>query len=368
MSEGRESQERGPFQQGEPPWETGTHPVVRPAPGAPRLGFAGAGWFGRRQMEELREGGIAEVTAVAEPVEGLRARAASMAPDATVVPRFRDLLELDLDGVVIATPSPLHVEHAALALERGLAVFCDRPLASTASDTRMVLDAARVADRLLAVDLPYRSTTAVRAIYQIVRSGQLGRLYAGHFVLHTSGAEDVWRRERDGRGCLVDLGGELIDLALWLFGQPAVIGGHSRRFEGGRRLDRDGAGVEDVALVELDLEGGAAIDLACSRNLHTGRDAVFELSVYGERGGVAVKNEGGSPTDLVAEVCHGPTRRIVRPAPVPLTGPALREWCEQLAEGRGYDPAIERLAGVADVVDGLYRGGLPGRVTGAGRA
>lgn len=352
----------GPLQQGEPPWETGTHPVVRPPPGAPRLGFAGAGWFGRRQMEELREGGIAEVTAVAEPVGGVRARAAGLAPDAILVPRFRDLLDLDLDGVVIATPSPLHVEHAIAALESGLAVFCDRPLASTARDTRLVLDAARAADRLLAVDLPYRATTAVRAIYQIIRSGQLGRLYAGHFVLHTSGAEDAWRRERHrGRGCLVDLGGELIDLALWLFGQSVVTGGHGRRFEGGRRLDSESEGIEDVALIELDLEGGAALDLACSRNLHTGRDAVFELSVYGERGGVAVKNEGGSPSDLVAEISHGPTRRIVRPAPVPLTGPALREWCEQLAEGRGYDPAIERLAGVADVVDALYRGAEPGR-------
>jgi predicted dehydrogenase len=58
--------------------------------------------------------------------------------------------------VVIATPSALHAEQSIAALTSGAAVFCQKPLGRTADEVRQVVDAARTADRLLAVDLSYR--------------------------------------------------------------------------------------------------------------------------------------------------------------------------------------------------------------------
>ena len=86
----------------------------------PRLGFLGVGWIGRNRLESLAATGIAEVAAVADVDDALREGAHAFAPEAAAVSSLDELLELDLDGLVIATPSALHAEQAITALERGL--------------------------------------------------------------------------------------------------------------------------------------------------------------------------------------------------------------------------------------------------------
>src|SRR5207253_8126891 len=130
----------------------------------------GVGWIGLNRLEALREAGAAEVAAFVDPAVELAGveRAGSL----------DELLEGELDGVVIATPSALHAEQAIAALERGLAVFCQKPLGRNAAETARVVEAARRADRLLGVDLSYRFTEAARRVRELVRSGDLGEIYA----------------------------------------------------------------------------------------------------------------------------------------------------------------------------------------------
>ncbi|HEX6616513.1 MAG TPA: Gfo/Idh/MocA family oxidoreductase, partial [Gemmatimonadales bacterium] len=122
----------------------------------PRLGFLGTGWIGRHRLEAVAASGAAEIAAVVDPVPANAGAAGAAAPGAQVLGSFDELLDAGLDGIVIATPSALHAEQSIGALERGLAVFCQKPLARTAAETRAVVEAARRADRLLAVDLSYR--------------------------------------------------------------------------------------------------------------------------------------------------------------------------------------------------------------------
>ncbi|MGN6201867.1 MAG: Gfo/Idh/MocA family protein, partial [Solirubrobacterales bacterium] len=98
-------------------------------------------------MEALARDGLAQVTAVADPTAEALEAAAEAAPSAVRMGSLEELLEHDLDGIVIATPSALHADQAVAALERGLAVFCQKPLARDAAETRRVLEAARAADR-----------------------------------------------------------------------------------------------------------------------------------------------------------------------------------------------------------------------------
>src|SRR4051794_32114312 len=107
-----------------------------------RLGFLGVGWIGRDRMLAIHRSGTAEVSAVADASPDV-ARAAAAEVGAEVVP-VADLLDGGgLDGVVIATPSALHAEQATRALASGAAVFCQKPLARTASECAEVIDAAR---------------------------------------------------------------------------------------------------------------------------------------------------------------------------------------------------------------------------------
>ena len=131
---------------------------------APRLGFLGVGWIGRHRLEAINWSGLARIAAIADPCAEATAAARRAAPFASVFTTIDDLLTQDLDGIVIATPSGLHAVQSMTGLESGLAVFCQKPLARTASEATRIVDSARTADRLLGVDLSYRHLNSAVAV------------------------------------------------------------------------------------------------------------------------------------------------------------------------------------------------------------
>ena len=301
----------------------------------PRLGFAGAGWIGRNRLEAVVGAGAAEAAAVADPaVEG-------------ALQSFDELLEQDLDAVVIATPSALHAEQALAALERGLPVFCQKPLGRTAAEARAVVDAARRADVLLGLDLSYRHTAAGRRVREELAAGGLGSVFAVDLVFHNAyGPDKPWFYDADlaGGGCLIDLGIHLADLALWALGWPAWSVRSARLV---------GDPVERYAIAELDV-GGAATRLACSWHLPAGRDCLFEATFYGERGAVSVRNVGGSFYDFVAERFAGTDAETLSEPLDDWGGRAIVEWAQRLAAGERFDADAERFVESAALVDAIY--------------
>jgi predicted dehydrogenase len=182
------------------------------------MGFLGVGWIGLNRLEAVARSGVAEIAALADPSREMTARAGTIAPRAAVKGSPEDLLALGLDGLVIATPNALHAEQALRALERGVAVFCQKPLARNASGTRSVIQAARGANRLLSVDLSYRFLSGARRIRELLGAGALGEIYAVEMLFHNAyGPDKAWfyNRKLSGGGCVVDLGIHLVDLALW---------------------------------------------------------------------------------------------------------------------------------------------------------
>ena len=182
-----------------------------------RLGFLGVGWIGRNRMEAMLATGKAEAIAICDPSAEMADEAQKLAPDAAVMSSFDELLALAPDGVVIATPSALHAQQSVQVLRRGAAVFCQKPLGRNAGEVEAVLDAARQANRLLGVDLSYRHTAAMQAIRHLIRSGQLGHVFAADLVFHNAyGPGNAWFYDPklSGGGCLIDLGVHLVDLAL----------------------------------------------------------------------------------------------------------------------------------------------------------
>ena len=323
-----------------------------------RLGFLGVGWIGRNRMEAIARAGVAEITAIADPSPERRAAALAACPAAIACEHLGQLLELPLDGIVIATPSALHAEQAIAVLERGRAVFCQKPLARTAGESLRVIAAARANDCLLGVDLSYRHTAATRAIEEIVRRGELGRIFAIDLVFHNAyGPDAPWFYDKTaaGGGCVIDLGVHLVDLALWLLGYPEVLEVDSRIYAGGKLLASDGDQVEDFAAVQLLLAGGIVARLGCSWRLSAGRDAVIEAAVYGTEGGVAMHNVNGSFYDFVAERYRGTACERIASPPDDWGGRAAVAWAERLAAGAGFDPEADRLVELARVLDAIYR-------------
>jgi predicted dehydrogenase len=313
----------------------------------PKLAFAGLGWIGRHRMDAIAEAGIAEVAYTCDVDTELS---------------FDDLLHSDADAIVIATPSAMHADQAVAALERGKAVFCQKPLGRNAAEAKRVVDAARAHDRLLGVDLSYRYTDAMQAVKQLIP--QLGGIYAIDLVFHNAyGPDKPWfyDAELSGGGCVIDLGIHLVDMALWTLGFPNVEQTTSRLFHHG------GHSVEDYAVALMNLSAiepqasvlsvdGAAMHLACSWNLSAGRDCEIRAIFYGRNGAAAFRNVNGSFYDFVAEHYEKTqTTQLTEPGE-PWGGRAAVAWAEQLARANRFDPEIEHVGDVAEALDSVYRG------------
>lgn len=191
----------------------------------PRVGFLGVGWIGRHRLQSICESGAVQVAAVADFDTAAASEVAAQIPGAVAAPSLDALLELQLDGVVIATPTALHAEQAIAALQSNTAVFCQKPLGRSADETARVIRAARLVNRLLAVDLSYRFVRGVQKIKQMISAGEIGTIYVADLVFHNAyGPDKAWYYDRkfSGGGCLIDLGIHLIDLALWMLDFPVV--------------------------------------------------------------------------------------------------------------------------------------------------
>jgi predicted dehydrogenase len=323
----------------------------------PRLGFLGVGWIGRHRMRAILRTGAVDVVAIADPSPEMAAEAGKLAPDAKLVSTLDDILDAGVDGVVIATPSAMHAEQSIRALERGVAVFCQKPLGRTAAEVRAVVDAARAADRLLCVDLSYRFTEAMRRIRDVLASGELGPIYAVDLVFHNAyGPDKPWFYDPalSGGGCIMDLGVHLVDLALWALDNPGVRDVSGKLFSGGERLRDQATQVEDYAVASVELDTGAIVQLTCSWRLHAGCDAMISASFYGTQGGVALRNVNGSFYDFMAERYRGTARDVLAVPPDEWGGRAAADWATRLAAGERFDPAARQLVDVARVLDRIY--------------
>jgi len=304
-------------------------------------------------MSGLAATGIAEISAISDVAADACAKAAAIAPEAAVVASLDDLLALELDGIVIATPSAQHAAQASAALQTGVAVFCQKPVGRSSDEVRAVISAARSANRLLCVDLSYRFTRGLQEIHSLIRSGALGHVYAAELTFHNAyGPDKDWfyNRALSGGGCVIDLGVHLVDLALWMFDEPA-ISVSSRLFAGGRPLEQVPDLVEDYAVMRLDFPDGATAEVACSWRLHAGQDAIIEAAFYGTRAAARWRNVNGSFFDFITERLDGTTATVLVEPPDEWGSRAIVDWAERLSRGAGFDPSATRLIDVATILD-----------------
>ena len=324
----------------------------------PRLGFIGLGWIGRARLDALRGADLAEVVALSDVDEHAIEVAAGSLPEALPCGSMDDLLEADLDGVVIATPNACHAAQALAAIERGVAVFCQKPLATSHDDARRVADAARDADVLLGVDMSYRHLEGVGKLRQLLGGARLegaglGRLYALDLTFHNAyGPDKAWFYDRrlSGGGCLLDLGVHLLDLASWLTGCRLEHECATLRHKG---IQPCVGQVEDFAWLAL-RAGDVPVRAACSWNLHAGSDCRIAIEAIGDTGTLAIENIDGSFVNFRTELRTGTSRQVLCEEGGAWGGRALLEWTKRLGEGAGFDEDVEAHVAALRLIDGVY--------------
>jgi len=323
----------------------------------PKVGFLGVGWIGMARLRAIAEAHAVHIAAVADLNVEVAERTVAGIPGAIAVPCFEDLLSLDLNGLVIATPTALHADQSAAALGAGLAVFCQKPLGTNAAEAARVIAIARRMERLLALDMSYRHLRGVTKMKELISAKEIGEIFAVDLVFHNAyGPDKPWyyAPALSGGGCVIDLGIHLVDLALWMLDFPDVRRVSSRLYSGGQSLKRGPRTLEDFACAQIDLAGGAVLNLACSWRLAAGRDADIRAVFYGTRGALMLRNVKGSFYDFCAERWAGTSKILLDKAPDAWGGRAAVDWARQLCNGASYDPAIEKSVQVAAVVDASY--------------
>jgi predicted dehydrogenase len=142
-----------------------------------KIGIVGCGYWGPNLIRNFSSCPQTEVVAVCDASPARLEAIGRNFPHLSRVGSLDELLDLGLDAAAIATPVSTHYPLAERCLNAGLHVLVEKPLASTVSEARALLDLAARLRRVLMVDHTYLFSNAVRRIKAIVHAGELGDLY-----------------------------------------------------------------------------------------------------------------------------------------------------------------------------------------------
>jgi predicted dehydrogenase len=182
-----------------------------------RLGLAGLGSMGRNHLRVISAHPETTLAAIADPDPA----ALEAATAQTGARGFADAMDMvrnaELDGVVVAAPTTAHQAIALAAIERGLPVLVEKPLAGTLDDALAIVTAARRANVRVQVGHVERYNPAVLEMGRLLREGWLSTVYA--ITSRRSGPFPA--RIRDV-GVTVDLGTHDVDMLSWIAGERPV--------------------------------------------------------------------------------------------------------------------------------------------------
>ena len=267
----------------------------------------GVGWAGEQHAEAYAKLPGVELAGIAGLEEPVRTELATRLGVERHVATWEELFEDDsLDVVSVAVPTFLHAPIAIAALERGLHVLSEKPIARTSEEADAMLAAARAAGRVLDVAFNRRQRTDIQVLRRFIEAGRLGKpYYTKAWWLRRTGIPTLgsWftSRETAGGGPLVDLGVHVLDYALFLLGQPNVTTVSASTYDllgtagyGGASISGKTGGsgefnVEDLASAFLRLDDGGTLLVETSWATHRVSGMEFGITIYGTEGGAELR-------------------------------------------------------------------------------
>lgn len=348
-----------------------------------RVGVVGAGTIAQRlHLPTLGKIDGARVVALAEPNAERARECAGQFDIARTYGDYREMLAGGgLDAVLVITPNALHAPVTLAALEAGCHVLVEKPMAANGDEARRMADAAAARGKVLTINFPRRFAPLYEGARRLVADGELGEVYqATATLVRRAGIPGYgsWftTAALSGGGALLDIGVHILDIALWILGEPEVVAvsattsdrlGRAGRGLGQWGVDRGAEGpfdVEDTVLAHLRCADGLAIALDVTWAAYAPNSAGLRL--LGTRGG-AVVNEGSRQGESSLEVFtdgpEGPlTTRPDLPEQALSAGEAvLRGFLDSVRTGA--PPPVPAAAGVrlARLCDAIYASARAGR-------
>jgi len=323
-----------------------------------------------------------------------RARAEEVAAKHSIPRFFTDFREMirssEVEAIVVAVPDDLHYAVTMAALDAGLHVICEKPLAVTVRDARAMCEKAESAGVTHMTYFTYRWMPWYRYVRELIQAGAIGRCYhcsIRYLGSYGRGKTYAWRFDR-ARCCgvLGDLGSHMIDLSRWFVGDISGVSADLRTFverdppEGGRLEPAN-----DAAVLVLRFAGGGHGTIQVSAVAQTAeRNQEQHVVLHGEKGTIEVDvtmtagaevrvagQEGQFAVAPVPDRFWGTTDRS-RPlmqqiAHLFSTEPiGDRLFIDAVLEGRQVEPSLHDGLEAQLVIDAAIRSHAEGRWVGVG--
>lgn len=306
-----------------------------------RIGIIGAGMISHRHMTVYSHIPNAKVVAVSD-IDEKKLQAWSERYGVKDTYRdYRDLLKRDdIDAVDVCVHNNLHTPISIDVMKAGKECYCEKPMAGSYADAKLMYDVSKQLNRKLAVQLSSIFNAQTRIAKKMIEGGDLGKVY--HVRTCNSArrrrpgvdlpnfSKDFFSSEIGGHGPLFDLGVYHISQMLFVLGLPeldSVYGaayaeiGADERLLGGRRFE-----VEEMAVGMAKYKGGLSMEITQAWAINV--DSVGHSYIAGSKGGLKVSG---------VDVAGGP---LARPAGMgmmlpPEMRPALTFYGE--IDGREVD-------------------------------
>ncbi len=315
-----------------------------------RAGVVGLGMMGRHHARIYGQLPDVELTAVADPdPEALQRATRGRLTRGYADPR-RMFAEEELDLVSVVVPTSLHARMAIAALERGINVLVEKPIAADRDEAEQMIETARRVERILTVGHIERFNPAIRELRARLQAGELGRIFQirasrlGPFPAHI---RDV--------GVVVDLATHDLDVMRFLGGSDPVrlYGETARRIHTGHEdlfcgLIKFRSGVIGVLDVNwLTPTKKREVSVTGELGMFVADYITQDLFFYRNRGSALTWENRGPDDDapVVVSVAEGEMERAYLPKAEPL-GVELAEFARAVREG-GPPPVDPRDAMIA---------------------
>jgi len=259
-----------------------------------------------------------QVVALADPTPQNLDRGASLAPGAKTYSDYRKLLaeRNDIDAVIVITPSFLHAEVTIAALDRGLPVLCEKPMATKVEDANRMIEASRKSGKLLYIGFQKRLVPTTAKMRELIAAGEIGaiqfvsgNLFRGDwnpaswkYTDPKTGVATNWRYLTFTEGsALLEDGIHEMDTLNWMIASPVV----RVTAAGGNNVFKQRETIDNAALI-VEYESGVKLSFdffLFAANAGPGSRRMVIIGSEGvmqpENGRVAIRGRSGSAVRYV---------------------------------------------------------------------
>ncbi len=351
-----------------------------------KAGIIGAG-IGTYHIEGYQAHGDAEVVALCDLNEEVLAQTAEEYEIEKTFTDYTAMLELDLDCVSVCVPNKFHAPITIDCLKAGKNVLCEKPLARNAKEGQKMVDAAEKAGKTLMIQFNNRFRPEARMLKGHVDDGTFGDIYFARCGWIRRNGIPGWggwftNQEIAGGGPLIDLAVHMLDLTMWLMGNPepemcmastySVFGPQMEGLGPWGTPDPNGTfDVEDMAVGMLKFADGQTILLEASWAARIKREWVYSTICGTEAGAslervFAVDGVDDSAIDtleLYTQEQGEPVDRVVKVEPDPAMGrhTAVKHFVDCLIDGaEPISPGTDGLR-IMKILDAMYKSAEQGK-------